>query len=666
MSPLHALFLAVALSQAAPAPSSSAAPLSRALLLELTAQPRLAGTIGSKVGAEIVAKHLKAAGFAVEIDEREVLLSLPRHIELELFDSDGKGKNTAALHRRNERFDPDAIPPGDLPPCNAWSASGEVRAQVVDVGRGLRADFERLKAAGVEVKGKIALARYGGAYRGIKVDLATQYGCVAVLLFHEKNKDGEVWPAGPWKPGFEAERGSISPMGRTPGDPSTPGWASPKPGEKVKRLEGAELANALPKIPCMPIGWAEAQMLTDHLAPRETAGADGKLVTHPIGPGPAEARVMIDQPRDVRTIRSVIATMTGASADFVIAGNHRDAWVRGANDAGSGTVALIRAAQHLSERVKAGWKPKSGIKLCFWDAEESGLIGSTEWAEANADWVRAHVIAYVNADVAVSGTHFRGVDGTPGLLGTLRAALERVEMPAPRADTDPKTMWDDWAASRKADPAEIGLAGSGSDFAVFLHHLSVPVLDIGLGGNRGGQYHTAYDDFAMVERYIDPGFTGHELCGRFFTELLTEFTDRGRASFDAREAAQALASVARRAAFERKDSPTRDESSWLGLGRANLIGAAFDALAERVSDTDATANLYGKLALDDGISGREWYKNPIWTPGLEDGYGSEFFPLLRQQAKISDEALDRAMNELLEKIASISPAPDSGGTKVSK
>ncbi|MDZ4771645.1 MAG: M28 family peptidase [Planctomycetota bacterium] len=660
MSPLPALFAALALLVQASPPATDAPP-SRALLLELTAQPRLAGTIGSKVGAEIVAKHLRAAGFEVEIDEREVLLSLPRRIELELYD----GAQKDALHRRNERFDPDAIPPGDLPLCNAWSASGEVRAQVVDVGQGLRADFERLKAIGVDVKGKIALARYGGAYRGIKVDLATQYGCVAVLLFHEKRTEGEAYPSGPWKPGFEGERGSISPMGRTPGDPSTPGFASPKPGEKVRRLEGADLANALPKIPCSPIGWAEAKMLTDHLAPRDVVGTNGEVKAQPIGPGPAEVRLMIDQPRDLRVIRNVIATLKGASEDFVIAGNHRDAWVRGANDAGSGTVALIRAAQHLSERVKAGWKPQCGIMLCFWDAEEFGLIGSTEWAEANADWVRKHVLAYLNGDVVVTGTHFRGVDGTPGLLATLNAALERVPMPMPRGDADPKSLLEDWKADRKMVPLSIGLAGSGSDFAVFLHHLGVPTLDIGLSGNRGGQYHTAFDDFAMVDRFLDPGFEGHELAGRLFTELLSEFTERGRSSFDVREAALALASAAREAEHEMKGEPRRAVSSWLG-SRAQRIGAAFEALAERPTDADTTANFYRKLGLKAGIPGREWYRNPVWTPGLETGYSSEMFPVLHQAFRVDEAGFDRALTEFLSQIDGLSPAPDAGGTKASK
>lgn len=626
----------------------ASAPPSRALLYELTQQTRLAGTIGSKVAAEHVAKHLRDAGFEVEFDDREVLLSLPRRIELDVFD---EGVDAEPIHRRSERFDPDAIPPGDVPLCNGWSASGEVRAPVVDVGRGLRADFERLRAAGVDVEGKIALARYGGAYRGIKVDLAAQYGCAAVLLFHERRKDGEAWPYGPWKHGYDGERGSISPMGRIPGDPSTPGWPSPHPGESARRLEGDELASALPRIPCIPIGWAEAELLLDRLAPRPDVDArgaaildaDGKPVTRPIGPGPVEARLLVDQPRDVRTIRNVIATLKGQSDDCVIAGNHRDAWVRGANDAGSGTVAMLRAAQHLGRRVRDGWKPPHTIRLCFWDAEEFGLIGSTEWGEANADYVRQHAFAYVNADVGVSGTMFRGVDGTPGLLGTLCAALERVPTGTPGTESRPRTLltgWDDFLAGK---PREIGLAGSGSDFAVFLHHLSVPTLDIGLGGNSSGQYHTNFDDFAIVDRYVDPGFVGHELAGHLLDELLFEFSQRGRASFDAFEAARTLAA-------ECRQESTKDKDRWLPAPMAMKISGALARLAQACEGASTRSTpIYRRLEDEQGVPGRAWYRNVLWTPGLETGYSSELFPTLR--AAVGDEhAFTSAVDALVARI----------------
>jgi N-acetylated-alpha-linked acidic dipeptidase len=642
---------------AAPAIPAPGDPPSRELLLELTQQTRLAGTVGSLVAAKNVARRLEEAGWKTEIEEREVLLSYPRHVELAIYAGDSKTSVTP-LSERIERFDPDAIPPGDVPLYNAWSASGEVRAKVVDAGRGLRADFERLKKSGVELKGTIALARYGGSYRGIKVDLATQYGCAGILLFSESSSDGAAkgatWPQGPWKPPYEAQRGSISPMGRTPGDPSTPGWASPKKGETAKRLSGKELEDALPKIPCLPIGAEEAERILAGLTKQPVLDKDGNIAEAPIGPGPIEVRMLVDSPRELRPLRNVIATLAGASEDCVIAGAHRDAWVRGANDDGSGTVCMIRAAQRLGERAKSGWKPKNSIVIGLWDAEEFGMLGSTEWAEGHAEWITKHCFAYVNSDTGCQGTHFSGASGTPGLLRVLKAALERVPTPEPRKDAAPKNLWEDWlaqlntSASRhperlpNAEP-EISPAGSGSDFAVFLHHLSKPVVDISLGGNSGGQYHTTFDDFAIVDRYLDPGFVGHEMCGQLLAELLGEMADEGPSCFDNVEAARALAALSRKAGDDKDEG-----RAWLGPGHAERIARRFDQLAETCAiDCPDSFHLYEVLRLEKGIPGREWYRNPVWTPGLEDGYGSELFPVLHAAGRRGDEALTVAVDAML-------------------
>jgi N-acetylated-alpha-linked acidic dipeptidase len=288
-------------------------------------------------------------------------------------------------------------------------------------------------------------------------------------------------------------------MGRAPGDPSTPGFPSPAPGTESTppRLSEEEWDARLPRIPCTPIPAREAAAILERLASKRLTKPDGTKASTKVGPGPVEVRLVVDAPREVRTIRNVIGRLHGESEDVVIAGNHRDAWVRGANDAGGGTVALLRAAQRLGERAKRGWKPRHTIALAFWDAEEQGLIGSTEWGEANADWLREHAIAYVNADSAVSGTRF-GASGTPGLLGTLERVLGRVPAHDPAREGAPRTLWQEWSEASEDGP-QLGLPGSGSDFAVFLHHLSLPVLDFSFSGNRGGQYHTAFDDFLQVE-----------------------------------------------------------------------------------------------------------------------------------------------------------------------
>jgi N-acetylated-alpha-linked acidic dipeptidase len=698
----------------AQAASAPAEPPSRAMLRELTASPRLAGTVGSLWSAKLVARWLEQAGWKVEIDDREVMLSLPRKVELAAY---ANAFDDKPMFWRIDRFDPDAIPPGDLPKCNGWSASGDVRALVVDAGYGLRADFERLKTLSVDVRGAIALVRYGKSYRGIKVDLATQYGCSGVLLFDDPAEDGpergKTWPEGPWKPDWDAQRGSISPMAHIPGDPSTPGWASGKPGDaSVKRASKEEVDRALPRIPCIPIGARDARAIQAKLSSVATKDKDGKPSSERLGPGPVQVHLVVDQPRDMRVIHNVIAKLPGDSEACVIGGAHRDAWVRGANDDGAGTVVMLRAAQHLGEKARAGWKPKSTIYICLWDAEEFGMIGSTEWGEAHAGELEQNAIAYVNVDTGVSGPHFRGASGTPGLLGTLKDVLQRVacaprsaaavsvdasaaEKPggadpaaAPKtadanAATVPKTLWDEWASGVKArakdENAEprLGLPGSGSDFAVFLHHLSIPVLQFGFGDSESGQYHTTFDDFAVVERYIDPGFVGHEIAGTLAAELLAELSERGAAAFRVDEAADELARRAREAANEiapesapstggadvdgaRSSSEVRDPASQELADAMRRVSDELRGLADAARQASSSgithgakraSAFYAELALRDGLSGRAWYKNPLWTPGLEDGYGSETFPTLRGASKESAAALERATQSLIQSIA---------------
>ena len=637
--PLLSLFTLALLPALAPAQSPSAPP-SRALLRELTQQPRLAGTTGSRWGAVFVERELLRAGWEVEIDAREVLLSLPRRLVIGAYDED---QATTPIFRRTERFDPDAHPPGDVPPFNAWSASGTVFAPVVDAGHGLRADFERLLAAGVELGGSVALARYGRSYRGVKAQLAEEFGCAALLLFNDPEADGAgraqreaaegrggVWPAGPWKPDWDVERGSIAPMAKAPGDPSTPGWSSAAPGVEGRRLEPEEYDAALPKILSAPIPAREATALLARLTEVEVTHGEGAPARQALGPGPVHVQLGIYQPRELRTIYNVIGRLRGSAPGLVIAGNHRDAWVRGAHDAGGGTVALLRCAQRLGERARTGWRPRHTLMLGFWDAEETGLVGSTEWGEANAELLRRECLLYVNADALVGGTHFRGASGAPGVLGTLRAALEGV----PAVDAS-GSLWDSWVAAAGEGGPTLGLPGSGSDYTVFLHHLGLPILDLSLSGAGGGQYHTTFDGFRQVDRFLDPTWAGHELGGQLVAAILTEFDRAGRAGFDEREAAARMAEVA------------RASGAWLGEERAGLLAGAFETLAASALPPERSA-FYQRLAAPTGLAGRPWFTNRLWAPGLETGYASETFPSLRFAALIGEEALEYELRSLIE------------------
>ncbi len=644
------LLATLTLSLCPQAPSTGEEAPARALLLELTRSSRLAGTSGSQTGADFVARVLREAGFAVEIDEREVLLGLPRAINFSVL----RGPNDPRpLSERHETFDPDALPPTDVPKCLGWAKSGSARGAAVDAGYGTRADFERLEAAGVALRGTVALMRYGRCYRGIKVDMAARFGCVGALLFSDPADDGAqkgpVWPEGPWKPDWDAQRGSISPMGRAPGDPSTPGWGSAHPGEAhARRLSEAEYAAALPTIPAIPIGARDALLILANLATRTLADEKGESTTRAIGPGPALVQLTLEQPRELRRIRNVIARLPGEEERTVIAGAHRDAWVRGANDDGSGVVVLLRAGQLLGARARAGWKPKNTITLAFWDAEEWGMIGSTEWAEANGAWLATHVIAYVNADTTVSGVEFGGLSGTPGMLAVGRAVCERT--PSISGLAGASNLWEEWNLRSKSPP-DLGLPGSGSDFAVFLHHLSLPVLEFGFGGGHGGQYHTTFDDFAFVERYFDPGFKGHEAAGSFCAELLAELALRGAQSFDACEAARTLAGVARAAGKEEKAGV-----AWLGSERAEKLAGAFEELAAALENSpQRSRNIYPALSLPEGLPGQEWYKNRLWTAELENGYASQSLPTLRNAARKDAAALDAELDALVAAVRALIP-----------
>ncbi len=675
---MHSSILACALSAvgslaapAAPAssrqdedPSAADRQRARELSLELCAVPRLSGTAGSPSSARLVAKRLEQAGWKVEIDERLVLLSLPRRLHLALYES---AEATQALVERLERFDPRADPPPDVPAYSAWSASARVRAPVVDVGHGLSADYERLASGGVDVRGKIALARYGRAYRGVKAELAQRHGCAGLLLWTAPEDDGQakgaVWPEGPWKPDSSAQRGSILPLSSFPGDPSTPGWPSPAPGKGGRRAAPETIASSLPGIPCLPIGARDALAIRARLerrvlAPSATGPEAGEA--QPVGPGPVEVLLDLDVPRELVTIHNVIARLPSLGEGRVLAGSHRDAWVRGAQDSGSGCVALLLAAEELGRRANGGWKPMHELWLCFWDAEEFGLIGSTEWAEAHAEGLRERALCYVNADASVSGT-IPGISGTPGMLSILRGVLARIPPAAVEESAGLASLWEQCQGQAGEAGPELGLPGSGSDFAVFVHHLGVPSLELSFDGHSGGQYHTEFDDFEMMQRFLDPGWHGHALAGRALAELLATLADTPGAGFDAAEAAESLARHAQELGLE--TGP--DGASWLGLERAERLRQALEGLAGVLREERGSAPQAGESAFlralesRSGLAGRPWFRNRMWAPGRESGYASETFPTLREAAPQGGEALAAELESLLGAIAAFAPAPGS-------
>lgn len=649
-------------------PSSSEPPRVQRLLRELCSTSRLAGTSGSIRAAEMVRRELSEAGFEVEWDERLVLLSLPRKTEFAIFEN---GDQTQPSVLRLRRFDGDAVPPGDIPPFHAYSQSARVSGQVLDCGYGLVEDFARLKTAGVDLTGTIALCRYGRSFRGVKASEAQAAGCVGVLMFSDPSdvgsERGEVWPDGPWQPGWAVQRGSIAPMVSFGGDPSTPGYPSGTPEKPGPRLDQEQLTQILPRIVSLPIGADDAQVILEHLK-------EG-------GPGPARVTLEVDAPRTLRRIVNVLGHIKGTQPGFVLLGNHRDAWVRGAQDAGGGTTSLLEASLQLGAKVKDGLILRNGISVAFWDAEEAGLIGSTEWAEANATNLQANLAAYINADGLVSGTNF-SASGSPGLEGILADALAQV--PAPHGKKD-ETLGDLWLR-RSRGQVRFGLPGSGSDYSVFLHHLGLPILDLSFSGNSGGQYHTVFDDVSIVEQYLDPGYVGHQLAARTLHAIMLEFSRAGRLCLDQTRAAEDLAWHARMASdWLGEQNAEHLAQTLLGLAQAN--DSRWQAWAKRMDfepdlspgpfgtwpnmrralsgegntlrgDADRQGELprmYRALLLDNGLPGRTWYRNFFWAPDPSNGYGSETWPTLRAAAADPDpKALAQELKRLEENIAGLS------------
>jgi N-acetylated-alpha-linked acidic dipeptidase len=569
-----------------------------------------------------------------------------------------------------------------LPTYNAYSVDGEATAPLVYVNYGIPADYERLERMGISVKGTIVIARYGASWRGIKPKVAAEHGAVGCLIYSDPRDDGfyqgDVFPQGPWRPGLGAQRGSVMDMPLYPGDPLTPGVGAT---QSAKRLDLKEVPT-LTKIPVLPISYADAQPLLAALdGPVAPEGWRGALpVTYHIGPGPARVHMKLKFNWDIKKIYNVIARMPGREFpdEWIIRGNHHDAWVNGADDPVSGMVATMEEIRALGELRKQGWQPRRTLIYAAWDAEEQGLIGSTEWAEAHADELRQKAVAYINSDS--SGRGFLGVSGSH--------TLEKFINGVARDVTDPQTNLSVWKRAqlrriRDARTAEerrelrqrgdlrISALGSGSDYTTFLDHLGIASLNIGFGGEDGGGiYHSIYDDFYWYTKFSDTDFTyGRALAQtggtavmrlanadvlpfefssfantvrRYVEELKTlhrnlqeEIRERNRQIDDGVFTATA----------DPKEKyvppPREDVPPFLNFAPLDNALAALDAATDRAADSRKAAAdvralnalLYQserKLTHADGLPGRPWFKHMVYAPGFYTGYGVKTLPAVRE------------------------------------
>jgi len=642
-------------------PSSANA---REELRRLTAEAHLAGSPEDYATAIYVRDQMRSFGLAADMREYQVLLPYPRSPSI-----------VELIAPRHERLqvredvvpeDPSSSSKKIVPLFNGYGASGDITAPLVYVNYGLPNDYEDLRKAGVEVKGKIAIARYGNSFRGVKAKVAEDNGAIGLIIYSDPADDGftqgEVYPKGPWRPESSAQRGSVQFLFIYPGDPLTPGLPAIPGTPRLKK----EQALNLPHIPVQPISYGDAQHLLKPLrGPVRPKGFQGGLpfTYHAGGTNDVRVHLKTDIEFATKTIWDVITRVDGAVEKdrWVVLGNHRDAWVFGAVDPNSGTTAMLELGRGLGQLMKSGWKPGRSIILCSWDAEEQGLIGSTEWAEENAAELKEKAVAYLNMDVAVSGPNF-GASSVPSMWKLIHSAAQEVKDPKTgksiyeawrdraRADAADLELYDANGNERPAAAPRIGALGSGSDYTPFLQHLGVPSLDMGFNGDYG-VYHSAYDSFYWMAHFGDPTFQYHVAAAQIWGTIALRLADAAGLPFDYTDYASQLrefVNETKRLAVRHKLADSFDAKSLLNAvdnfadeaakvdkrRHSEVLDAekssGGDAIARLRRLNDALMQAERALIDDRGLHGRTWFKHQIYAPGFYTGYAALPLPDLRQ------------------------------------
>ena len=641
----------------------------------LTAEPHLSATPEDYKTAQYVAQKFRAAGLETEIVPYRVLLNWPRKIQVTAVDTQGRQLMSGPTPE-HVNGDASAENPRVVMGYNGSSGSGDVTAEAVYANYGRLEDFNKLAAQKIDLHGKIVICRYGQNFRGVKVYLAQQRGAVGVIIYSDPKDDGYVkgdpWPLGPWRPETAVQRGSVQFLSQYSGDPETPGVASTPdlPDSARKMPDGNQ-----PHIISIPLSYHDAAPILQALkGPGVPQGWQGGLpFRYHLGPGGVRVHLVSEQDYQRRTIWDVIGKIPGSQDPdaWVIAGNHRDAWVYGAVDPSSGTAALLEAVHGVGELLRHGWKPKRTIVFCSWDAEEQGLIGSTEWTEQHERDLQ-HAVAYFNVDVGASGPDF-GASAVPSLKQFVREVTRSVPSP------DGGTVYDKWKTSHpqqndqhvanappSGDEARVGDLGSGSDYTPFLQRMGVPSTDISSDGSYG-VYHSAFDNYAWFMQNADPRFVYLQQMARVLGLETIRMADADVLPYDymayAREIASYLDTAQRKASdagLSQSDFAAAQAAAGRFLSAAQLV---YPQVTAATGDLDRinTALRQTETALlnKSGLPNRPWYRHTIYAPGEYTGYAAVVIPGVneamdahdvaraRQQLTVLTQTLDRAANTLL-------------------
>jgi N-acetylated-alpha-linked acidic dipeptidase len=663
----------------------------RAYMERLSARPHNVGSPYDKDNAEWILGKFKEFGLDAHIETFSVLFPTPKERLVELVD--GGPHFTAKLQEPPVPEDPTSNQTAEqLPTYNAYSIDGEVTAPLVYVNYGVPEDYEVLERRGISVKGAIIIARYGKSWRGIKPMVGAEHGAVGCIIYSDPHDDGysggAVFPKGPWRPPEGVQRGSVQDSSVFMGDPLTPGIGAT---ENAKRLSIKE-AQSLTKIPVLPISYADAQPLLEAIggpvAPREWRG--GLAITYRMGPGPAKVHLKVFSNWNMKPLYDVIGKIPGSTFpdEWVIRGNHHDAWVNGAEDPISGMVTVLEEARSMGELLKQGWKPKRTIIYCAWDGEEPGLLGSTEWVETHVDDLRKHAIMYVNSDSNSRG--FLDLEGSHTLEHFINDVARDVQDPETKLsvwkraqlhDIENASGTDDRRDVRDRHDLRLDMLGGGSDHAPFINFAGIASLGIGFGGeDHGGIYHSIYDDFYWYTHFSDYDFVYGRALSQTGGTAIMRMADADLLPFQFADFADDVKMYVRE--VEKFANQQRDEiqernlkilegayeasadprETWVTpkkedipphLNFAPLDNAVetltrsateYQKVLDRVSANGgavlASASLNEvnalliqserKLTTPEGLPGRFWYKHELYAPGTYTGYAAKAIPAVRE------------------------------------
>ncbi|HTM91096.1 MAG TPA: transferrin receptor-like dimerization domain-containing protein [Flavisolibacter sp.] len=650
----------------------------------LSSRPHHVGSQQDKLNAEYIADLFRQWGYQTQIESYYVLFPTPKTMVLELL---GSKPYKAKLEESTLSQDKTSGQKSEqLPGYNAYSADGDVTAELVFVNRGVPADYEELERMGVDIKGKIVIAKYGGSWRGIKPKLAYEHGAVGCIIYSDPADDGygqgDVYPEGPFRPKDGIQRGSVMDMPVYPGDPLTPNIAATKDAKRLHRKD----AITIMKIPVLPISYEDAlpllQSLAGQVVPPSWRG--GLPVTYHVGPSKEKVHLKLEFNWDIKPLYNVIAKLTGSEFpdQWIIRGNHHDAWVNGASDPLSGMVSELEEARSIGELAKKGFKPKRTLVYCAWDGEEPALLGSTEWAEDHQQELIKKAVAYINTDN--TGRGFISAGGSHTLEPFFNQVIEDVMDPQTGVSIKERRYAKTLVDADKTTRAKlignkyykIGALGAGSDYSPFIQHMGIASMNLSFGGeDAGGDYHSIYDSYDHYTRFGDPGFKYGLALSKTTGRIMMRLANADVLPFDFNSFYKTLNDYASevKTLLENQRNETEVENKIIRDGLYNLAKDPtktyiapsakesvpylnFSELENSLVQLKNLAEEYLKvyfngtqlplekqnqlngilfnaersLISERGLPRRQWYKHQIYAPGFYTGYGVKTLPAIRE------------------------------------